>query len=241
MTEPVLSGPRSIGDSIADRMKANERHYEMRFMEAYRDALTRLQRDGDLPPGSYDVRSAPTDAKEDAAQRLLSNLPLARATRDETREWFKGQPLARQALVTTFHLVRARQLELARTVRLGDDGERVRLRGVVNGRSDRLEARYTKPTSLGDVEVDTTLRRGLERPGYAVRVGLRAPCGVSCTRVDLVSERRDDHLGQRQVVALGASRVYNNGVALFGSIERVKNELGAAQPRVSVGLTIPYL
>ena len=241
MTDPLSSGPRSVGDSINDRLVANEKEYNMRFVERYRDALTRLQRDGDLPSGTYDFRGADPAALNELGGRLVGNLPVARAIGDEARDWFKDQPFARQALVTTFHLVRARRLELARTVRFGEDGERVRLRGVFDGRSDRIEANYTKPTLLGDVEVKTAVRRGLDKPGYTAGVGLRSPCGIACNRFDLVSERRDDGAKQRQVVAFTASRVYNNGLTLTGGIERVRDAQGRSETRAGVGLIFAYL
>lgn len=224
--------PQTLSDSVAARLEADEAGYTARFLEGIADTNNRLRQDGSLSAGIYDYENIEQEHMNRAGRRLLRELPVVRAYRDELRD--RGRSMvsgATRAETAAGYLALAAiegRVQVSKSYKLGN-GDAVRLRTVLNGSSDRIEARYTSPTSVGNFEAATSVRRALEGSTYNARLGFRR----ERTAIDLTHEQRGDGL-QTKISALTFRSVKRNGWMFTGAVERVES-LHVNDTRVVVG------
>lgn len=214
--------PQTLGQSVAERLEANEDDYTAEFLEGIANANTRLRQDGYFSTGIHDRANIDRGRLNREGLRLVRDLPIVEAYKDELRHRGRSMVAGATRAETAAGYIALAAIEgrvvVSKSVRFGN-GDAVRLRTVLNGRSDRIEARYTSPVGSGNFEASTSVRRALEAPTYSARVGFRQERSA----IDLTHEQRGDGLNTK-ISALTFRSIKRNGWMLTGAVERVQSQ-----------------
>lgn len=213
--------PSTLGDGVAARLEANDAAYTAEWLRNLDNANTRLRRDGYLGPSLYDYSDVDRDRLAREACRLLRDLPAVEALGDELRDRGRNAiadaTSSETALGYVAYAALSRRIE-AQTTHDFANGDALRLRAVVNGRTDRVELRYTRPMLTGNLEAATSVRRALVEPTYTARIGFRQ----ANSAIDLSHEQRGDGLGTK-ISAFTVRSISRDGWMLTGAVERVES------------------